>query len=914
MRKTAVLAVCVMAMMALGTAATQTWSVDTSAEFQEGAFANTTVDSPTDTLLLDEQDTNDSAYFPSGTYTSEWHDWEETGNLTGFTPSDTVPDNSTLTYEVRSASSPSPGAASDWYGADEIGEVPDDQYVQFRADLTTTDNQSSPMTDSVSIEAEVAESGSLEVSFTETPDDTTTDDTPEFAGELSYGANVEYRVDGGSWELVCNRCDQFSFETDSLSGGSHTVEVRAGTWWGDSGSASDTFSVADGSEFTFEPSTTSTYRSSAIPIDPESSMWDANDPALDDIDFDFTLVGPDTFDISNRFEDGICDLAGNPEWPVPDEGDYYCGTEVPSDASYGDYKLKVEWELRGQHEGFVDPATGEVVSESEAGTINIGEAGEWMSDSSSHGGHLQDSNSVSYGTGFDSDSSSEDGAIYTCPGATMEVNSIGSVTVQCTNGATGGSSTPGVVGFVRQGGAGGEQIVNNNNGMFGGGCSIDDDVSWDLLTGSRDNDGYNPGCNIGWQMRGSNSNFDVHTFSEVGTYAVDLAYVNAVSDSPDFICPADPNNNQCNTGSMSGDQHGWEHLTQKTIKVVDPELSDGGVSLDNVIRDGQWIRRDDYNSSMTMTWTLENTGVGHVSIDDISVQCPDSMDCDNPSVSQINEGDTTTLVFSMDSTDGVRGLGEYEVTLTYSDAHGLDCIGQHTLTKSFEVDERGPSTSVSGVSGDFEWYNATSPNEQWYTEKPVDVSLSCSDEGIGCDTTEWCSDQSDSCTPEQDAPASADAEGVNHVRHRATDQLGNLGDTTSSQVRIDTEPPEVACQDCVQPGAVATGEDVVMSPEITDAGIGVDTASICSDEQCSQTFCSGTGQDACTYSSSEQMSSEVWVRAFDRLGRRTVTEIGSFEVLLPDGAFCSADDQCLSGMCTDNTCEPDRVPPEVIIQ
>lgn len=913
MRKTATLAVCVMALMALGTAATQTWTVNSTTDLEAGTLTNTTVNTSTDSVVLDQVSgaNNTSAYMTSGTYLSGWHDWGNTGNLTGFTTTDTVPPNTSLTYEIRSSSDGTAGTASDWYS--DYAQVPDDQYVQFRAMYGTTDNQTTPETDSVTVEANVAESDTLDVTLTTTPDATTTDDTPEFAGDVSSSGTVEYRVDGGSWQLVCTGCDQFSFETGSLSSGSHTVDVRASTWWGASDTASDSFDVADGSEFTFKPATTSTYRDSAIPIDPDSSVWDQGDEDFNNVDFNFTLVGPETFDISNRFENGICELEGNSEWPIPGESDYYCGTEVPGDATYGDYKLKVEWELNGQHSGWVDPSTGQLVSQSEAGTISISEAGEWMSDRSSHGGHLQDDSSVGYNTGFDKDSSSEDGAIYTCPDSTMRVTNIGSITVQCTNGATGGSSTPGVVGFVRRGGTGGEQIKNSNNGMFGGGCSIDDSVSWDLLTGSRSSDGYNPGCNLGWTMDGSNSNFDVHTFSSAGTYAVDLAYINAISDSPDFLCPADPNNNQCDVGSMSGDQHGWEHLTQKTIKVVNPELSETGSSLSNVIRDGQWIRRDDYNSSMSLTWTLENTGVGDVSIDDISIQCPDGMNCDKPSVSVVPEGDTVTLDFSVDSPDGVRGLGQYQITITYSDDHGLDCIGQHTLTKTFQVDERGPSTSVSGVSGDFEWYNATSPHEKWYTEKPVDVSLACSDQGIGCDTTEWCTGSA-SCAPDQTPPASVGQEGVNNVRHQGVDQLGNTGNIGSTAVRIDTEPPTVECQDCIQPGRAETGQDILMSADISDAGIGVDRASYCSDEQCSQTFCSGTGNTSCTYSSSERTSSEVWVRTFDRLGRRTVAQIGSFEVLLPDGAFCSADDQCLSGQCTENTCEPERVPPEVIIQ
>lgn len=913
MRKTTTLMALMVALTAFGTAATQTWAVDGQSAWEAGTFNQTTFDSDADGLVLST--VQPSLYADNGSYRSAWHDWGDTANITEFTITDTVPANTSVSYWLRSSSDGTNDTASDWYNR--TTAVPDDQFVQFRAVLDTANNSTTPAVDRVNVTAEIA--GSAGITLTQTPDDPTTDQTPHFEGETESRTNVEYRVDGGSWERACNNCETFAFDVGTeLSGGEHTVEVQTATWWGESQSTSDTFSVADGTEFSFSPAYTTTYPASALPIDVDSSIW-AEDT---DVDFNFTLVGPETFDISNRYGDGVCDLRGLEEWPIDEgEGDNYCGTEVPSGVALGSYDLQVTWRLQGEtHSGFVGPDGG-LVSQSNAMAINVDEIGDWVSQSSSHGGHLQDSSSISHNANFDQDTSKESGTIYTCPGATLNVNSIGSVTVQCTNGATGGSPPPGVVAFISRGGT---EITSANNNLFGGGCSID--TTRAVLQGEVDQAGqdrsqwgYNPGCNLQWQMDGSSTSFDAHTFSDTGEYTVNVDFINAVSDSPDYICPADGSNSQCNVGSMSGDQHGWEQLDSYSIDVVDPELSDGGMTFSNSVNttvDGTtWIRRDDYNESMTVTWTLDNTGIGDVAIESIDLNCPDGMTCSKPSVTTIAEGESAQLVFTVDSTDGVRGQGAFQVEVDYSDNHGLSCIGTHTFQKEVRFDERGPTASVTGRSGTGEWYNATSPNEYWFTETPVSYSLSCSDSGVGCDTTEWCVDQSDSCTPSESLPVSINgSEGLNHVRYRGTDLLGNVAPTASDALRIDTEPPVVDCQDCVQPETAETREQVLMEPEVMDAGIGVDTIDICGDRSCSQIFCSLGQSGSCSYSSQEQTSSEVWVRARDRLGRQTDVQIGSFEILLSDGAFCRSDSQCLSNTCTQNTCQPDRVPPEIVIQ
>lgn len=129
---------------------------------------------------------------------------------------------------------------------------------------------------------------------------------------------------------------------------------------------------------------------------------------------------------------------------------------------------------------------------------------------------------------------------------------------------------------------------------------------------------------------------------------------------------------------------------------------------------------------------------------------------------------------------------------------------------------------------------------------------------------------------------------------------------------LDTTPPDVTCDDCVQPEQTSTGSDISIDPTVEDNAAGVESVSICKDESCSQVMCSGTS--SCTYSADEVESSEVWVRARDRQGNQQTVQIGSFDVRLPTGAFCTANDQCLSGSCVDNSCEPEQIPPEVVIQ
>ncbi|RLE12057.1 hypothetical protein DRJ04_06900 [Candidatus Aerophobetes bacterium] len=99
------------------------------------------------------------------------------------------------------------------------------------------------------------------------------------------------------------------------------------------------------------------------------------------------------------------------------------------------------------------------------------------------------------------------------------------------------------------------------------------------------------------------------------------------------------------------------------------------------------------------------------------------------------------------------------------------------------IDKEKPTTSIklSGVEGDNGWYVSD-----------VTVTLSCDDgSGSGCSETYYCVDQSDSCTPsvKYTGPFLISNEDINYVRYHSKDNVGNVEDVKSTEVKIDKTPP-----------------------------------------------------------------------------------------------------------------------------
>ncbi|MDY6777567.1 MAG: hypothetical protein SVU32_02805 [Candidatus Nanohaloarchaea archaeon] len=124
----------------------------------------------------------------------------------------------------------------------------------------------------------------------------------------------------------------------------------------------------------------------------------------------------------------------------------------------------------------------------------------------------------------------------------------------------------------------------------------------------------------------------------------------------------------------------------------------------------------------------------------------------------------------------------------------------------------------------------------------------------------------------------------------------------------DTTPPTISCDDCIDPQAAAIGSDVEIDPTVTDSGAGVESVTVCGDASCSEIIC-GSAQNGCTYSSNEPVMTDLYVRASDKQGNTETSKIGSVTIARPIGAYCTSDDQCLSGRCSARQCLPQQIPP-----
>jgi len=520
------------------------------------------------------------------------------------------------------------------------------------------------------------------ISFDSNPSGTILNRDISVEGTTDERARIEYKLDDGSYQTVTGSGDEFSFSIENVGNGDHTVTVRATDQAGNSNTGSFSFTVADGSEVTFDTNVGKSYPKSGIPIDPDSGTFLRST----DVDFDFTLEGNgNTYDISNDYEDGVCDFRGDDGWAL--DGNLYCGTEVPSDIVLGNYDLVAEWNLRGEsHRKVLDS------------NFEIKEAGNWMNSNLGHGGAVE--GSLNLNTEFNGDYETYEGQKVACTGSTFKVNDIQQVTARCSNGIT-SSSTPPVVSFVNRNG---EKVSTSNNDMFSGGCSIGEGISRQQLFGtaglSTDDKGYKPeNCNIDWTL-GGDSSFNVYNFNNPGEYDVFIDYANAVSDSPDYICPARTDNNDiCEVGSIQGNEEGWKNVKTESVKIVNPEgnIVNSGFES-NVVRSGEYIRRKDYSGDITGTVVFENTGVGKIQVDELDFNCPSGVTCSTVSEMsgglEVDSGDTVSITW-VASPSG-RTTGPIEVELSYDDVYGLSCSGGGEKTQNFEyfLDEANPSTEA----------------------------------------------------------------------------------------------------------------------------------------------------------------------------------------------------------------------------
>jgi hypothetical protein len=519
------------------------------------------------------------------------------------------------------------------------------------------------------------------VSFYSIPDGTTLDGDVSVGVRTDEDAKLEYRVDGGAFTNVAGGFRQdFDVRIEGLDSGDHTVTVRAEDRAGNTQTNSFSLGVADGSEVDFQVGVDKSYPGSGIPIDPDSDVFDRDA----DVDFDFSLErNGESYDISNDVNDGVCDFRGDPGWQLG--ADYFCGSKVPTDITTGAaYELVAEWSLR-------DGSQTRVLDDN----FQISETAQWYSQSTSHGGKVQ--GSIGGNMHVEGDSVERNGKIFACKGSSYKVDSIGTVTARCSNGYATGGKTPPVVSFVTTpNGA----TVKRNNDMFNDpDCSIEGGITRQDLFDIRSDQGYYPeGCGIGWTLGGDNS-FTAYTFNQPGQYSVAVDHVNAVSDSPQYICPADSNNGMCSTGTLNG-ASGWKNLEKETVSIIEPRVEVGQLSLSQDVvaekTNGRtYIRRKGYTGDIAGTIDIKNTGTGNIEVTGLTFDCPSGVDCRSVSdldlVGEIAEGETSVIDWKADVPDG-RMTGLINVTVQYEDSYGVGCPITGTPTRTYYLDEANPET------------------------------------------------------------------------------------------------------------------------------------------------------------------------------------------------------------------------------
>lgn len=163
----------------------------------------------------------------------------------------------------------------------------------------------------------------------------------------------------------------------------------------------------------------------------------------------------------------------------------------------------------------------------------------------------------------------------------------------------------------------------------------------------------------------------------------------------------------------------------------------------------------------------------------------------NPSDDESGVNNTYYCVDQSDSceprTDGQKYDGNFTVSsegINYVRFNTKDNVGnvEPTQSRKIKIDKTDPETSANYTGG---WTNTS-----------VTVNITCNDpenpEASGCDTTEFCVDQINSCTPSRsDYPVTFTDEGVHFLRYRSEDVAGNTEDINSTAVKLDFTGPEI---------------------------------------------------------------------------------------------------------------------------
>ena len=158
---------------------------------------------------------------------------------------------------------------------------------------------------------------------------------------------------------------------------------------------------------------------------------------------------------------------------------------------------------------------------------------------------------------------------------------------------------------------------------------------------------------------------------------------------------------------------------------------------------------------------------------------------------------------------------------TYVRYRSMDSAGNRgsIQTETIQLDWNDPVTTpaLSGTMG----------NNGWYVSN-VQVDLSCSDSGSGCDVTRYCRTSSGSCTPNIiDNSFTINNQGTSIIYYYSTDLAGNQEPTGNTNFQIDTVDPTSSESHAPTPPGGWYDAPVTFTLSCSDSGSGCEGVFYC---------------------------------------------------------------------------------------
>ncbi len=410
---------------------------------------------------------------------------------------------------------------------------------------------------------------------------------------------------------------------------------------------------------------------SSIPVDPEHKcLSTAQNPTIK------FYLRDGSGNLYPGNSDPYCDpLHGTEGWHDAEDGRYYCEFSIPSTLPPGTYTLIAKYDLGGRtYQDIIK--TGFVVESQCSLNVRCG-----------HGGRMTSTPAVSVSL---SGCKNIGGTYYCKSGSSIDITQINTVVPHCSNGAWGGSVTPGILAWVYSGNV----MVAEKDNKYAG-CSLPSPFSnhrkylYSLTVGFR------WPCNIGWGSGAqSKSIYGVYTFQNPGHYTLYIDMINAVCDSPDYICPT--KSTLCAIGSMSNDWWGFEEIARYNIYVIDPEVTFVSVPSTPQIFDGK--------EKLEITWKLKNTGVGKINLV-VTPLCPSGWTCEvSPQeIKGMTVGQEAYVTLKLYNKKPAQQVSTKEmevgIKVRYSDAYGLSITKEDSSKTRIVLDNKAPEVSLSAPDG-----------------------------------------------------------------------------------------------------------------------------------------------------------------------------------------------------------------------